>query len=1293
MGSEMGKARLDLRILGPLRVLADGRDVTPARPKQRALLALLVLHANEILASDELIDALWGEHPPATAQAALRGHVSSLRKLLGQEAIETRTPGYVLRVEPEQTDLGRFQRLLDQAGTDAGASERARSLRSALALFRGEPLADFRYEDFARAEAARLEELRVSALEERIDAELELGRHGDLIAELRQLVAENPLREGLWEQLMLALYRAGRQADALRAYRDASRVLTEQLGLGPGPALKELERKMLAHDPELMPVAAAPVTPAILSPREADQPTAFTREERGRAAVSRRERKVCPSCGRENSEEFRYCGACGADLTTASAHEVRKTVTVLFADVTGSTGLGERLDPESLRHVLARYFDAARICVERHGGTVEKFIGDAVMAVFGVPRMHEDDALRALCAAADLGGSMVTLNDQLERDYGVALQLRTGVNTGEVIAGTDERLATGDVVNVAARLEQAAQPGEILIGEQTRRLARAAIEVEPVDALSVKGKRESLHAHRLLRVIEGAPAFERRFDTPLVGRQEELARIRSAFDEAVVERRCRRVTVLGPPGIGKSRLAREVAANLANEAVVLSGRCLPYGEGITYWPLVEIFREAGAEDELEAVLSAGAPEEIFWSARKALERRAREQPMVLIVEDIHWAEPTLLDLLEHLADWTRDAPLMLLCLARPEFMDERPAWSGQSIMLEPLSGDDSEQLIAALLVDSDIESDTRARIREVAGGNPLFVEQLLAMVVEGGDSEQVPATMYTLLAARLDALPDDERDVLERASVVGLDFEWEAVGELSRGRQRPSGAELAALVRKEFIRPHEGIEDTFSFRHMLIRDAAYERIPKERRSELHERFASWLDGRDEELDEIVGYHLEEAYRCLADLAPQSERAHALAGRAASRLGTSGRRAVDRGDAGAALNLLERAAALPVPSDQRLSVLPSLGRVLREAGQMERADASLLEAIDHGQTVGDQVAVAHATVALSELRLHSGNLTQAEVLDEVERAMRVFREVDDEAGMARALTLRGKLTFWRGQAAEALEDLEPAVQLADEAGETEVEAGSLQYVSAAMHRGPMPVDEALARFEDLRPRAQSNRRLEVATLGARTHLEAMRMRFDTARDLVAEATALAEEHGLTGLLDSHIRPAAGYVELLAGDAVAAESELRAACEGTERTGELGFLSSIVPVLIDAVLMEDRVDEALSLTERWRPERLTVPEDSDAHVGWRRVRAKALARKGNLSEAGPLARSAVAIASATDYLDAHATAVADLGEVLRLAGLPGEAAAALEEAIGLHDAKGNVAAVTRLRRLLADPPLEV
>jgi class 3 adenylate cyclase/tetratricopeptide (TPR) repeat protein len=980
-------------------------------------------------------------------------------------------------------------------------------------------------------------------------------------------------------------------------------------------------------------------------------------------------------------------------LAPPPTRDVRKTVTVLFADVVGSTALGEGLDPEALRRVMARHFDVARSCLERHGGTVEKFIGDAVMAVFGVPTAHEDDALRALRAAAELRDSLTILNQELERDFGVSLQLRTGVNTGEVVTGSEEWLATGDTVNVAARLEQSARPGEILIGEQTWLLVRPAVDVEPVAPLSLKGKLEPLPAYRLVALPE-LSRVDRALDAPLVGRRRELARVRAAFDAAVSERRCSLVTVLGPPGIGKSRLAREVMAILAEEGTVLSGRCLPYGEGITYWPLVEIFRDAGAENELSAALSAGPPEEVFWCVRKALEGRARERPLALVVEDIHWAEPTLLDLIEHLADWTRDAPLLVLCLARPELSDERPAWRGQSFTLEPLSGQESEELIENLLGSAQLDDVVRARIHAVAEGNPLFVEQLLAMLAEGGDPEQVPPTIHALLAARLDTLPDEERDLLEHASVIGLEFEWEALGELAADGRRPSGARLAALVRKELLRPHEAIEDGFRFRHNLIRDAVYERMPKELRSRLHERFADWLEGADEDFDEIVGYHLEHAYRSATELARPDDRARALAVRAAERLAESGRKAYGRGDTPAAANLLERATALLPPADpRRLRLLPSLGRGLIETGAFQRAGVVLSEAAEAGRASGNRPVAIDARVALAVLRLHTApqeSLGQEEVWPELEEAIPFFENAGDEAGLARALGLAGALRFWRGEAAAAIADHELAARHARSAGEWTQEVESLQFILMAMLLGPTPVNEALARIEKLSPRAETSRALQVHVLRVRSQLEAMQGRIATARELYQQAQTVAEELGLELTL-ARIALQSSAVEMLEGDAVAAERELRPAYESLERMGNWGHLTSVAPRLADAVLAQGRGQEALGLTEV--TERFSVPEDVDAQIGWRRVRAKVLAGRREVTEAELLAREATALAARTDYLDDHAQATADLAEVLRVAGRSEEATAVAREAIRLYEQKGNVVAAGTLRAQLAEPTIEV
>ena len=768
--------------------------------------------------------------------------------------------------------------------------------------------------------------------------------------------------------------------------------------------------------------------------------------------------------------------------------------------------------------------------------------------------------------------------------------------------------------------------------------------------------------------------------------RRSLTRARGAFDQAVSERRCRLFTVLGSPGIGKSRLARELAAALRHEADVLVGRCLPYGEGITYWPLREIFAAAGAEEELEAALAGGAPEEIFWAVRKALESRARERPLVLVIEDIHWAEPTLLDLIEHLADWTRDAQLLLLCLARPELLDARPAWdsrtNAEALTLDPLGETEADELIEGLLGGSQLEEGARTRIRQVAEGNPLFVEQLLALLAEGGEVDRVPSTIQALLAARLDALPNEERDLLERASIVGLEFEWEALGELAPERRRPAGTHLATLVRKELIRPHEAIEDAFRFRHMLIRDAAYERIPKELRSDLHERVAGWLDGRGEEFDEIVGYHLEQAYRSVAELAPPGDRGARLADEAAGRLAASGGRAHARGDTHAATNLLERSIALlPADDRRRLSLLASLGRALLEAGQLERADPVLSEAVERSQAAGERAVATDAAVALCYLRLQTSQKGfYGEIERELEDGIGLLKELGDEPGLARALGVAGTLRFWRGEAAAAIEDLERAARYAREVGDRPQEADSLEYVLVAMLWGPTPVAQALERVEELRPRAQGNRRLEVDLLRTQAQLEAMQGRFDPARELIAQAKALAEEVGLALTLASGVAHQAGYVELLAGDAAAAERWLRPACEALERMGSWPNLASIAPFLADALIMQRRDEEAHAVIEL--AERSTTAGDADAEIRWRCVRAKLLALRGDVDSGEDFAREAMALAARTDFLDLRAQAAAALGEVLRLAGRLEESVAAVQEAIRLHEQKGNIAAAALL-----------
>ncbi len=743
---------------------------------------------------------------------------------------------------------------------------------------------------------------------------------------------------------------------------------------------------------------------------------------------------VCPSCGAENRQGARFCDACGAPLDEAGpARETRKVVSVLFCDVTGSTALGERIDPESLRRVMARYFETAKAIVERHGGTVEKFIGDAVMAVFGVPAVHEDDALRAVRAADELRGALGELNEELDRNYGTRLELRMGVNTGEVVTGTEERLATGDAVNVAARLEQAAPPGEVLLGEETHALVQEAVESEPVEPVPAKGKAEPLQAYRLIAVGDDPG---RRHEAAMVGRERQRDVLENAFATVVDGRSCHLFTILGSAGVGKSRLAEEFLRTL-DGATVVRGRCLSYGEGITYWPVTEVLKRlladsAGAEPALASILgddsAASSPTEIAWAFRKLLEARAAERPLVVVFDDVHWGEPAFLDLVEHVADLSRGAPILLLCMARPELLDLRPTWGGgklnaTNVLLEPLGPEEAELLIAEL--DERIDPELRGRILEAAGGNPLFVEEMVAMAEDGGEIV-VPPTIQALLAARLDQLEPAERGVLERGAIEGLVFHRGAVAALGPEEATVDGR-LITLVRKDLVRPEPTVfvdEEAYRFRHLLIRDTAYEALPKAVRAELHDRFATWLEEHGAalvELDEIIGYHLEQAYSYRAELGPLDDVAAAIAERAAARLERSAEHANERGDLHAAKGQLGRALQLlPADNPSRRSTQLELAVVLTELGEFESAAEHCDEAEAAARAAQDERLLARCRLARTEAQLQADqSATMQAAIESAREQLEVLERLGDEEGAVWALRQLASFTAWLGRTDEAL----------------------------------------------------------------------------------------------------------------------------------------------------------------------------------------------------------------------------------------------------------------------------------
>jgi class 3 adenylate cyclase/tetratricopeptide (TPR) repeat protein len=1059
---------------------------------------------------------------------------------------------------------------------------------------------------------------------------------------------------------------------------------------------------------------------------------------------------ACSSCGQENPDGFRFCGACASSLELpASAEVVRKTVTLVFSDIAGSTAMGEGRDPEAIRGAMDRYFAEMRQIVDRHGGIVEKFVGDAVMAAFGIPVVHEDDALRAVRAAAEMRDRLTSLNEELEPTWGVRLNARIGVNTGEVVAGDPaerQTFATGDTVNTAARLEQNAPPNEVLLSAATLELVRDAVTVEAVEPLTLKGKAEPMSAFRLVAVDPLAAGRTRRMDTPLVGRDEELAVLERAFGEMLLAGSARLATVLGAAGVGKSRLIEELSLRVSPRAEVLRGRCLPYGEGITFLPVAEVvsaaagisedddagsaverLREAvaGAADTdaivtgVAAALDLPAPslpiDQLIWSVRRWLEVVAASRPVVVVVDDVQWAEEALLDLIDHVARQAH-APLLMVAMARPELLDRRPGWGephpgAVTVRLEPLATAASEALLGSVL-GAPLDRDSADRILSTAGGVPLFLQELVGKLIDDGHLERVgdgwtasgdlsalpmPASIESLLAERIERLDVAERSVLETGAVVGQVFYRGAVAELTVEKvARIVDRHLADLDRREYIRPtNETIagEEAFAFRHLLIRDAAYRRLSKGMRARLHAGFARWLQGVQPGLaaghDEIVGYHLEQAVRYRAELAPATDDDRAMAREAAEILAAAGRRAMDRGDVGAAAGLLGRAGGLVVPEDPwSLRVGVDRARMLSEAGRSLEALELATDIEVHARAAGETVTAIAASVCRAIVALYAGasDTWVEDATARADEALSVLAPQGPSDDLVAAEELRCLTLAASGRVEEAARWIERAADDAERVGDLSTAARLRSAYTGSLLLGGIPAPEGIDRCEQVLVRIGGYRAARgnaLVNLGA---LRGIRGDLDEARRLIREGADMLIELGVvgSGMGGPSVRSERLFiVETLFGDPAIAERELRDASEHLESIGETWAATTTYAELALVLCDLGRFEEAAETAERSRE--TSASDDPIGEAGWRASLARARAHAGALDEARALAGEAVRIIDATGHVLERADAYRALAEVLEVTGELEGAREAARTSRDLYRAKGVAEGAHPYRRL--------
>ena len=871
----------------------------------------------------------------------------------------------------------------------------------------------------------------------------------------------------------------------------------------------------------------------------------------------------------------------------------RKVATVLFADLVDSTGLVASVDPEVVRGRVNRYFDVVSERIRAHGGTVEKFAGDAVMAAFGVPLAHEDDAERAVRAALEIIPSVEELR----------LSVRIGIESGEVVVEDSEStFATGEAVNLAARLQQAAQPGEILLGPAARRLAAGAVEVDDVGPLEVRGRPEPLWTARAIRAHDSTRVVA----TPFVGRQAELALLETSFARAVRDRRAQLVTIFGEPGLGKSRLVTEFVDGV-ERATTLSGRTLPYGEGVTYWPLAAMIKASAAigdddpaadafeklrascESEAVADLLAAAlgvlgaaegdrtPGELSWAALRWAEQLAQGQPLVLVFEDIHWAEEPLLELVEQLARSLQDSPVLIVAVARPELLDTRPTWGGgirnaSAIDLLPLGDDESEELSNALLSRTDVTRIQRGLVLERAEGNPLFLEEIAHALRDGRGLDGIPDSLQALIASRIDGVAADEKKLLQSAALIGRVF-WR--GALERLAPDLEVVELLdRLVNREFVVAEERSsisgEHAYRFKHVLIRDVAYGGMSKARRAEEHRAFAEWVaDRARDELAEIRAHHLEQAADLLIELAgtiPED-----LARSAAEALEEAGRRGLRRGALRSARRTLVRAVAIEPTPDRRYLAAHAAWRLADVPTVGDEAEAALAEA----RAAGRSDIEGRALVLLADLALHAdGDVARAH--DLADEALAILPE-DELAGLYDAHALITTIFWWLGNGEGATRHAEAMLELAHKAARPELESLAKTQLSAiAGVRGD--VAGALVLLEQAESLAETSGSHEAMGYALAVHGRRFgEAESDEAERYLRRALEIFDEIGAAGRHGWTLSNLAS-VYRQRGEIPLAEKTFREAVRRLRGTHEQGYLAEAERGLAEVLVVQGKVDEA-------------------------------------------------------------------------------------------------------------------